>query len=917
MMLVAILICQKSKKPLIPRIDFKTNKVLLPLGIYTESINERPTLNEKTNQIRTTLQVYKVDQTAMQITFPREIKSSPIPPKTRNQSNTQKTINDLGVGGRLQRFLPAWRLSKAPTWIIDIIKRGYHWAWMSSPPPLEIPHLQSQNTIISSLVEEMIRKGAIYQVPPQPSIVSRIFAAPKSDGTHRLVIDLTKLNNFIASPSFAITNQHSLKKIVDLPCWMASLDIKDAFLHVPVRPNLQKYLGLTCNNKLYFFKTLPFGLTTSPRIFTFLMRHPLALLHAAGVHAIVYLDDLCIWRDSPSQVQNSLAKSSALLTELGFFALLAKIPPSPLYDTHMAGSNMGHQDGHMERSSVLLRRNQTDSNSTASEKEKFSTSLRSPHRENSLCCPVFPTSPLALPRAGQAPINCPKTSRLTSPKNSLQSISISSKMGRGRFLSSTLTNSPALSFPYDLDRCFINRLGIIHINRPLLHGQMVPCTEKSPHQPARNSGRSVDNEAHSTGDICLNNVGQQDYSFSHQSNRLQESVNPDVCNRLISTDMVNETTSDSFAHPRLRQRSSRPVVKRRSHRVGVGTVSQELQVLEQSNRRTRSRLVCQPNESQAPTLCCSLCTPKSNGNKCLCSRLEPAHEFISVPTSKRNSPRHIQTPSLQRARSDYCSQTSNSYLVPVSTEEMPDTDITSPSPTNSRRHSLRTLTNAVRSLDRLSFLKLVYHHRYPENVVDALISGYRDSSNRQFETGWRAFQSWLSEDEPIITKAVFLSFLVFIRDSGFSHNTALSYRNALKIPFDVAFNINTGEKEFDLLSKSHFLHNPPRPKIIPSWSLDNAIESLQGKGDLSSLSSEETFMACLFLIAVATGNRCSELAHIDRSSILFAPDGSDLSMSPLLGFLLSYTRIKGPIPTLQESVLRQFSQVPLYVLSLR
>ena len=620
------------------------------------------------------------------------------------------------------------------------------------------------------------------------------------------------------------------------------------------------------------------------------MRHPLALLHAAGVHAIVYLDDLCIWRDSPSQVQNSLAKSSALLTELGFFALLAKIPPSPLYDTHMAGSNMGHQDGHMERSSVLLRRNQTDSNSTASEKEKFSTSLRSPHRENSLRCPVFPTSPLALPRAGQAPINCPKTSRLTSPKNSLQSISISSKMGRGRFLSSTLTNSPALSFPYDLDRCFINRLGIIHINRPLLHGQMVPCTEKSPHQPARNSGRSVDNEAHSTGDICLNNVGQQDYSFSHQSNRLQESVNPDVCNRLISTDMVNETTSDSFAHPRLRQRSSRPVVKRRSHRVGVGTVSQELQVLEQSNRRTRSRLVCQPNESQAPTLCCSLCTPKSNGNKCLCSRLEPAHEFISVPTSKRNSPRHIQTPSLQRARSDYCSQTSNSYLVPVSTEEMPDTDITSPSPTNSRRHSLRTLTNAVRSLDRLSFLKLVYHHRYPENVVDALISGYRDSSNRQFETGWRAFQSWLSEDEPIITKAVFLSFLVFIRDSGFSHNTALSYRNALKIPFDVAFNINTGEKEFDLLSKSHFLHNPPRPKIIPSWSLDNAIESLQGKGDLSSLSSEETFMACLFLIAVATGNRCSELAHIDRSSILFAPDGSDLSMSPLPGFLYKNQR---------------------------
>ena len=59
------------------------------------------------------------------------------------------------------------------------------------------------------------------------------------------------------------------------------------------------------------------------------MRHPLALLHAAGVHAIVYLDDLCIWGDSPSQVQNSVAKTSALLTELGFLLNWQKSHPVP------------------------------------------------------------------------------------------------------------------------------------------------------------------------------------------------------------------------------------------------------------------------------------------------------------------------------------------------------------------------------------------------------------------------------------------------------------------------------------------------------------------------------------------------------------------------------------------------------------
>ena len=233
------------------------------------------------------------------------------------------------MGGRLAHFLPAWLHSKAPPWILNLTRRGYHWTWSQSPPPLALPTLSPQNEIVSALVEKMLSKGAIYEVPLQHCFLSRIFHVPKSDGSHRLVIDLVRLNNHISSPSFSLTGHQALRKTLSLPAWMASLDIRDAFLHVPVRRNLHKFLAITAMNRLFFFRTLPFGLTTSPRTFTFVMRHPLALLHAAGVPAIAYLDDLCLWGDSPQDVLASVEKASTILGELGFLLNLQKSTLTP------------------------------------------------------------------------------------------------------------------------------------------------------------------------------------------------------------------------------------------------------------------------------------------------------------------------------------------------------------------------------------------------------------------------------------------------------------------------------------------------------------------------------------------------------------------------------------------------------------
>ena len=192
-------------------------------------------------------------------------------------------------------------------------------------------------------------------------------------------------------------------------------------------------------------------------------------------------------------------------------------------------------------------------------------------------------------------------------------------------------------------------------------------------------------------------------------------------------------------------------------------------------------------------------------------------------------------------------------------------------------------TSALRSLDRISFLKLVYEKKYPPEVVEALLTSYRKSSNRQFESGWRAFQNWLPIDTERVTKSLFLSFMVSLKNK-LSYKTALSYRNDLRIPLEEAFQIQTTDKEFDLIAKSNFLHNPPRQKIVPSWNLDNALNSLLSKRFLEDLPKVQGFLAVLFLTAVATGNRSSELANLDKSSISFAPKNSSVTIAALPNF---------------------------------
>ncbi|MEL7520405.1 MAG: reverse transcriptase domain-containing protein, partial [Cyanobacteria bacterium J06553_1] len=73
--------------------------------------------------------------------------------------------------------------------------------------------------------------------------------------------------------------------------FMASVDLKDAYWHVPIAKSFRPYLAFSAGQRTYQFRVLPFGLNIAPRIFTKVLQPLHSKLTAHGVHLLMYLDD--------------------------------------------------------------------------------------------------------------------------------------------------------------------------------------------------------------------------------------------------------------------------------------------------------------------------------------------------------------------------------------------------------------------------------------------------------------------------------------------------------------------------------------------------------------------------------------------------------------------------------------------------
>ncbi|XP_067682773.1 uncharacterized protein [Haliotis asinina] len=135
-------------------------------------------------------------------------------------------------------------------------------------------------------------------------------------------------------PHFRMTSLEQIQAKLSPGAWLASLDLQDAYLHVPIHPRHRKYLRFVFNGIHYQWRVLPFGISTAPWLFTCITLLVTRFLHLRGVDFDPYIDDCLLNHGSPLLLRKQLDFSTRPLHQLGWMVNTNKSHLEPTQDLH-------------------------------------------------------------------------------------------------------------------------------------------------------------------------------------------------------------------------------------------------------------------------------------------------------------------------------------------------------------------------------------------------------------------------------------------------------------------------------------------------------------------------------------------------------------------------------------------------------
>ena len=178
--------------------------------------------------------------------FPHPPEASAAPEVKVNEpgrSRPDGTTLPLRVGGCLAPHWRRWQAIGAETWVVTVLRGGYHVPFLDSPPPLSripvsFPMYRAGSPRAQALrqeIERMLAKGALEIArDPGPGFYSRLFLVEKASGGWRPVIDLSHLNEFVQLTPFKMETVASVLLSVREGDFLASLDLKDAYFQISI-----------------------------------------------------------------------------------------------------------------------------------------------------------------------------------------------------------------------------------------------------------------------------------------------------------------------------------------------------------------------------------------------------------------------------------------------------------------------------------------------------------------------------------------------------------------------------------------------------------------------------------------------------------------------------------------------------------
>ena len=172
---------------------------------------------------------------------------------------------------------------------------------------------------------------------PENGFASSAFLREKKENKHRLILNLKEFNKNVVYRHFKMDNLKTAFNVMRQNCFMASIDLSDAYYSVPVALTDQNDLLFKFEGQLYKFVCLPNGLSSAPRIFTKLLKPVFSALHKQGHQIMGYLDDSFLMGDTFEEYNKSVIATVKLFTKLGFQVHPDKLDFFPSQEIHFLG----------------------------------------------------------------------------------------------------------------------------------------------------------------------------------------------------------------------------------------------------------------------------------------------------------------------------------------------------------------------------------------------------------------------------------------------------------------------------------------------------------------------------------------------------------------------------------------------------
>ena len=104
----------------------------------------------------------------------------------------------------------------------------------------------AESAIIDSEIVKLLNKGVIVKsTHSQGEFVSSIFLRLKKNGVdYWMILNLRELNKFIVYRPFKMDSPNIVTDLMTQGCFMASVDIKDAYYTVPIDTEHQKEIEI-------------------------------------------------------------------------------------------------------------------------------------------------------------------------------------------------------------------------------------------------------------------------------------------------------------------------------------------------------------------------------------------------------------------------------------------------------------------------------------------------------------------------------------------------------------------------------------------------------------------------------------------------------------------------------------------------